>query len=231
MSNRNISENLEYFVDNQGCHYQAPIIEFDSAQGHLLGTWTINAVPILTGLPASPTINVGPAPNRELNVYFPKSYSAKKQVTLVANTPQDVDWAAAVTVGPDSFPVSPSPGAAANFIAISPTTTDWAPQVMGEWEWTVKAVPTVTVGNTHTLKLSSLLTINSGGAYTSAQEMATTKGGAGTPAVDAIGGCSNSYYFARGVAADVQRVKFNLTCTEAKIVDVTVKWTLLNPLF
>ena len=149
---------------------------------------------------------------------------------MVANTPQDIDWAA-IIAGPNSFPVTPTPGAAAGFIAVSPTTTDWAPQVMGEWEWTVRAVPTVTVGDTHTLKMSTLLTTNSGGAYSIVQEMATTKGAAGTPSVDAVGGCSNSYYFARGVAPDVQRVKFNLTCTEAKVVDVTVKWTLLNPLF
>jgi hypothetical protein len=230
MSQRSISENLEYTVDNQGLHYSAPVIELDSAQGDLTGTWTINAVPILTGSPASPTINVGAAPNRELNVYFPKSYTVTKQVALVANTPQDIDWTALVA-GPNSFPVAPTPGAASAFIAVSATTTDWSPQVMGEWEWTVKAVPTVTVGNTHTLKLSSLLTVNSGGAYSIIQELATTKGGAGTPSLDAIGGCSNSYYFARGTAIDVQRVKFNATCTENKTVDVTVKWTLLNPLF
>lgn len=230
MSQRSISENLFYTVDNQGLNYSAPQIILDSDDGDLTGTWTINSVPVITGTLASPTINVGAAPNHELNPYYPKSYTRTAQITLVANTPADVDWAV-TTAGPDSFPVAPSAGAASTAIAVSGTTTDWAPQIMGEWDWTVRAVPSVTLGDTHTLKMTTSYTPNSGGFYVPLQELATTKGGAGTPSVDCIGGCSSSFYFTRGIAPDVQRVKFTLTCTENKTLDVTAKWTLVHPLF
>src|SRR6185436_11107140 len=146
MSNRNISENLKYFIDNEGLNYSAPEITMQSTGlFNLVGDVTLSGNHVITTLSESATIEVGAAPNYEINSVYPKSYTVTKQFNLVANTPQDLDWTGFVA-GVESFSATPTKGAAGSFIHnIGGTTTDWAPLVKGEWAWTITAVPTVTL--------------------------------------------------------------------------------------
>lgn len=227
MSNRTITENLEYFISNTGVHlnYGDGVLDIDGT-----GVATINNQPILSGLiSSSPNINVGPTPNRALIAYFPRFQEFfLGSIALTANTPLDLDWNTATNPN-GNFAIGPSPGVASTFVQVrAGATTHFEFPTKGIWIWTISAAPTVTLGNTQELKLSSLRSVNSGGAFFVDNETHSVKGGAGTPSVDNIS-LMNLQWISTALATGVERVKFNLTCTENKTVNVSLKFHMLNP--
>lgn len=237
MSQKNISENLEYHVDNHGVHLQAPIIEFiadnpdnATAPSTLSGTtagWTVDNVAITTGtVTGSDTIFVGPAPTRTLSTYFPRLATYTKQTALVANTPADIDWSAFGT-STGSYGLAPSPGADTTFISlVGGTPTHWQFNTRGHWMWRISGTPTVALSDGATMTLASQYSSNAGGAFAVDGSWYATKGGAGTPAVNHIGGTFVGEYPFNALGAE--RVKFTATCTENKTVNWVVAWWFMN---
>ena len=224
MSNRNISENLEYFVDNEGLHYTAPVIELVTT------TFTLNGQPVVSGtVTAGTNINIGAAPTRVIDTYYPREVvSSLTGVNLVANTPLDIDWTAKTTAL-ETFSHSPTPGAATTFIQLhAGTPQHWEFLHGGQWQTQLSIKPTVTVGNTHTLKMQILKSSDSGASFEDIQSVQVTKGGAGTPTVDHLGGYLCNQYITAAGEGGGERVKYTLTCTENKTVDLLLTWTLLG---
>lgn len=234
MSNRNISENLEYFVDNQGLHYQAPFVDItttdtSSVQGtwDLNGTWTVNGQLITTGtVSSSNNIDVGVAPARILDTLWPKTVRYTITKALVANTPQIIDWTGLVT-SQDSFLDPPSQAPSTSYMRPRPgTTTDWEFQNGGYYQAQFSAAATVTVTDANTLKYESEISEDNGVTWLRRQSQVSIKGAAGTPSVDGVGGNVMNVYAPQGAAIGLYRTRYTMTCTENKTVDITLEWIL-----
>jgi hypothetical protein len=223
MSNRNISENLEYFVDNEGLHYSAPIIDLITPNA------TLNGQPIVSGtVTSSNSVTVGASPARIIDTYYPKSLYTTVTANLVANTPLAIDWTTRVDTQ-DTFPLAPSPGASNAFVIPVPASpTQWQFLVGGNWATQFTATPTVTLGNTQELKYIIERSFNGGGVWTPIQTEKLEKNGAGTPSVDSIGGHMCYNYIDPAFINGTERVRITMTCTENKTVDLRLYWILLG---
>jgi hypothetical protein len=242
MSQRYIDENLEYHITNMGEIRTAPRFEFHADEADttttpqvLIGTtngWTIQNVAVTTGtVTSSLTIDVGAAPTRSLQTYWPRVATfVKNGVAAVANTPLDIDWSGA-TGSTTTIGLAPAPtlSAVSDYISqVGGATTQWQFNSRGHWGWRISLVPTVALSDSNTVTLKSQYSSNSGGAYAPNATWYAIKGAAGTPAVDHIGGTMVFEYPFN--ALGTERVKFTVTCTENKTFNCTVAWWMLKPL-
>jgi len=236
MSNRNISENLEYFIDNEGVHYDGPILDITttgnstiSGNYALTGTWTLGGTALTTGtVTGSDNINIGAAPGRIIEAYYPRSQMYTiTGVNLVANTELSLDWTAKAA-GIGSFSTAPTPGAVGTFVQnVGGAPTHWEFPTKGHWMWAIHAF-NFTLGDNQIIKLIHEYSANSGAGFGFIGNQLIEKAGAGTPAVQIIGGM-NYWLFDPTLATGVERMRFRMTCTENKTVDVRIHWIFLNP--
>lgn len=234
MSKRTIDENLKYVIKNQGIDIAAPLLLLNAPILTITSTTPLlNGQAITTGTVTSSTnVNVSAAPGRTILAYFPRTVEfSLPAVNLVANTPLDLDFGAATTPV-DRFTANPSPGARTDFITVvGGATTHFQFNTKGHWSYSISAIPTVTLGNAQELHVRILRSVNSGAVFFGDQTLMYVKGGAGTPTIDHVGGASCRQWINTAAATGVERVKFNLVCTENKTVSVSAKFTCENPTF
>lgn len=247
MSQRHMSDNLRYFIDNQGLQYNAPEIDISTntptvqgtfslesdsfdltvGMGQLFGNYTLNTDPIMTGtLLEGRNIHIEGSPNKTISAQYPRHSSFSKNFNLLANTPQVLDWTGNAQ-GQDSFPLAPSIGNCLDYVnLVGGTTTDWKFSNGGYYDFFIRCTPTVTLGANQEIKAETRLSTNAGGSWSLIQTDKEQVGGAGSLSVDFLGGKKTFIYAPQGATPGDQRISFVLTCTEAKTVTAEVFWIL-----
>lgn len=225
MSNRSITENLEYFVSNTGLHYN-----YDAVL-ELVGTGpaTLNGQAITTGtVTSSSSINVGTTPGRILTAYWPRFYELTKSFALVANTPQILDWTAASNTI-NSFALFISPGTFSTFLQVrAAQPTQWEVLKMAHYVFSINGVPTVTLGDGQTLKVIAEISFDAGVSWRIIQSFYPTKIALSSTTVDHIGGASHHFYADGSTAPGDVRIRFTATSTENKTVSFRANFGVLN---
>lgn len=224
MSNKNISENLEYFVDNEGIHYEGPLIEITSP------SVTINATPVTTGtVTNSGTIHVGPAPQRVLNAIYPRHVTYTVAANCVAGVPLDVDWTTAI-IADESFSTPPALPGSTNFVRVRPAApTDFEFVSPGLYQLMTNATLGAALGDAQRMTIEVMRSFNSGGAY-SFHECSFYSKDVGTPTINFVGGHTTDIENINAVPG-VERLKVVLTCTENKAVTVAAMFKFMYPQF